>query len=212
MKRLLCLMGAVLFVSTVFAADVVDTQGYFPIDTAHGITFYNGVNMHRYEFEGKCKIENRVVYVITTTEIGASEPGIKKDVYSFDKSGDIYHLGYITEKGPVKWSKNPALKLKRKMEIGKPYTIEYLNNCNGKVMLTLKGFEDVKLKQVYKQCLVVEKYTSFDKKLAPNSADIKDTFYYAKNIGVIKFESAVFRMVKGKLVQDGRPMSDSMVQ
>lgn len=213
MKRLLLSVTcAFLLASLAFAADPVSTKEYFPIATPHGYILFNGATMYRYEFLGQSKMENRLVYLISKTQIGTGdESGEKKEVYSRNEAGDIHYLGYVTANtGKIKWEKNPSLKLKGKMEIGKTYTVEYLNN--GKVTLTLKRFQDVKLKKkVYKQCLVVEKYTSFDKRTAPNSMDLKNTYYYAKGIGVIKIESLVYRMKDGKLVQEG-PMESEWIE
>ena len=59
---------------------------------------------------------------------------------------------------------------------------------------------------------MVERYTSFDKKLTPKSIDVKDIYYYTTNIGAIKHESTIYRLINGELKQDGSPENEWMVQ
>lgn len=213
MKPLFGLLLVTLLGSNILAAEKIDTKEYFPMDKPHGYTVFDGASMQYIEYQGKSMIENRPIYIISKTIITASQPGVKKDVFSYNNDGDICYLGYIlNDTGKVKWEKKPSIRLKGKMEIGKPYLIEVLDGVNGNVSLTLKGFRDVKLKKIYPRCLVVEKYTSFNKKVAPQSMDLKDIYYYAKNIGVIKSQSIVYRLKNGKLSQDGPAMSQWIVK
>jgi hypothetical protein len=211
LKRFLSLVLVILFVLPIaFAVDIVDTKGYFPIDILHGYTVSDGALIHRYQFLGQRTLENKLVYIITKTQIGTNGLGEKKELYSEDKNGDVYYLGYILpDTGKVLWEKKPSLILKGKMEIGKPYPIE---SINGVVSLTLKRLQNVKIKKNYQRCLVIEKCTLFDKKLTPNSLEIKTTYFYARNIGVIKSSTAPYRIKGGKLVQDGPAMSEWISQ
>lgn len=184
----------------------VDTNGYFPLDIPHTYTMFNGSNMVQYEFRGKVKIDNGMQYLLAKNQIGS---GVKKEVYTIQTNGDIFYLGFVAADGnKLIRGKFPVLQLKRQMELGKAYWVEDLDRDIGKVTLTLKKIQNIKLKKVFKKCLVVEKYTRFDKKINPESMDMKDTYYYAKNIGIIMQESVVYRMKNGKLVQDGTVMRE----
>ncbi len=212
MKLLLGLILIILLGSNIFAAEIVDTKEYFPIDQPHGYTVYDGASMQQIEYQGKSMLEKRPIYIITKTVITASQPGVKKEVFAYNNDGDICYLGYIqNDTGKVKWEKKPSIRLKGKMEIGKSYTIAVLEGNKGKVSLTLKGFRNFKLKKGYSRCLVIERYTNLNKKIAPGSMDLKDIYYYAKNIGVVKYESIIYRLKNGKLTQDGVAMSEWIV-
>jgi hypothetical protein len=202
-----------IIIPTVFAVDILDTKGYFPIDQPHGYTVSDGALAHRYQFLGLCTIENKSVFMLTKTQLGTNGQGEKKELYSEDINGDIFYLGYVLPNtGKAIWEENPSLILKRKMPIGKPYPVATINNGQGNVSLTLKKIQDVKLKKTYRKCLIIEKCTRFAKKLTANSLEIKTIYFYAQNIGVIKSSTASYRMKSGKLTQDGPAMSEWISQ
>lgn len=203
MKRhLVLLMLAFLIIANPVKAgkveNIVETKDYFPIDTPHSYVEAQGDSKWHITFLGAQTIDNRQVYVNTTTTStkDTAERFVDKSIYTINDSGDILKVGSSYTNWLNKWYPDPEVYLKGKMKVGTSYTVldGLVNGDQMFVYLTLKRRLNMKLLNCTKECILVEKNVIVEK--SDGFSKTVDSYfewrYYAKGIGQITYSGRCY--------------------